>query len=156
MFSRKKKNYAWVYVCGILAILIIAVFILIGAFTDRNDKDALQASLESKANQSEDSSSDSESIRTPQTQDNSKGETEDGAEENKNDQNQFYQSYYLVKYDNHVIKIFFSDETGNLTELEETTIVYETLSEEDQRRFREGIQVSGRDDLNRLIMDYES
>lgn len=40
------------------------------------------------------------------------------AEDNR--QNQFYQSYYLVKYDNNVIKIFFSDETGNLVQLEET------------------------------------
>ena len=55
-----------------------------------------------------------------------------------------------------VIKIFFSDETGHLIELEDTSIVYETLSAQDQSRFKEGIKVENRDDLNRLMMDYES
>ena len=66
------------------------------------------------------------------------------------------QTYYLLKYDNDVIRVYFSDQQGNLTELEETGIVYETLSTEDQQQFIEGIQVENRDALNRLLMDYES
>ena len=62
----------------------------------------------------------------------------------------------MIKYDKDVIKIFFTDETGHLIELEDTTIVYETLSTQDQNRFKEGIKVENRDDLNRLMMDYES
>ena len=66
------------------------------------------------------------------------------------------QTYYLLKYDNDVVRIYFSDQQGNLTELEETDIIYETLSVEDQQQFVEGIQVDSRDALNRLLMDYES
>ena len=85
------------------------------------------------------------------------GEGEDEPQNHEKDTpSQFYQSYYLIKYDKDVIKIFFSDETGHLIELEDTTIVYETLSTQDQNRFKEGIKVENRDDLNRLMMDYES
>ena len=121
MFSRKKKNYTWLWVCSILAIMIFAVLLLIGSLAGSKDEETLRASLEDSY--------------------------EDGAEENlgkssavekktaeDNRQNQFYQSYYLVKYDNNVIKIFFSDETGNLVQLEETAIIYQTLSPADQKR----------------------
>ena len=66
------------------------------------------------------------------------------------------QTYYLLKYDNDVIRIYFSNQQGELTELEETNIVYETLSTEDQKQFLDGIQVENRDALNLLLMDYES
>ena len=90
------------------------------------------------------------------TQVDSPKSAEEDPEEKEDDNQQFYQSYYLVKYDNNVIKIFFSDETGKLTELEETGIIYETLSAQDQQRFAEGIKLERRDDLNKLMMDYES
>jgi len=111
MFSQKKRNLTWIYVCIVL----------------------LQ------------SGPDADNSTDVQDQD-----------QNDDDQDKFYQSYYLVKYDNNVIKIYFSDETGKLTELESTSIVYETLSQGDQAKFREGIKVENRDDLNRLMMDYES
>lgn len=84
------------------------------------------------------------------------GQTETKAPAEKGETTEFYSSYYLVKYDNHVIKIFFSDETGTLTELEDTSIVYETLAAGDQEDFQRGIRVNSRDELNKLIMDYES
>lgn len=158
MFSRKKKNYTWLWVCSILAIMIFAVLLLIGSLAGSKDEDALRASLERSAEQRQDFSE-------PVREDSSEDEVEENTGENSaaekepaedNRQNQFYQSYYLVKYDNNVIKIFFSDETGNLVQLEETAIIYQTLSPEDQKRFREGIKVENRDDLNSLIMNYES
>ena len=90
------------------------------------------------------------------TQVDSPKSAEEDPKEKEDDNQQFYQSYYLVKYDNNVIKIFFSDETGKLTELEVTGIIYETLSAQDQQRFAEGIKLERRDDLNKLMMDYES
>lgn len=146
MFSQKKRNYTWLYVCGILAIVIVAVLILIGALSSRNAEEAERANLESRVEE-----------KQPQAEDDSQTrlETPEPDEENPQDE-EFYQSYYLVKYDNNVIKIFFSDETGELTELETTNIVYETLAAEDQQRFQEGVKLENRDDLNRLIMDYES
>ena len=145
MFSQKKRNLTWLYACIILLIAVIALFILIGALSNQNAKDAERASLESKVseeNQSEPNAGNSTDVQEP--------------EDSDSDTERFYQSYYLVKYDNNVIKIYFSDETGKLTELEDTSIVYETLSKEDQAKFREGIKIENRDDLNRLMMDYES
>lgn len=158
MFSRKKKNYTWLWVCSILAIMIFAVLLLIGSLAGSKDEETLRASLEKSAEQRQEVSEYAQ-----------EDSYEDGAEENlgknsaaekkpaeDNRQNQFYQSYYLIKYDNNVIKIFFSDETGNLVQLEETAIIYQTLSPADQKRFREGIKIENRDDLNSLIMNYES
>lgn len=158
MFSRKKKNYTWLWVCSILAIMIFAVLLLIGSLAGAEDEDVLRASLEKNAEKRQDFSEDvqeefSEDGVDENTGGNSAAEREPAED---NGQNQFYQSYYLVKYDNNVIKIFFSDETGNLVQLEETAIIYQTLSPPDQKRFREGIKVENRDDLNSLIMNYES
>ena len=113
MFSQKKKNHTWIYVALALTVVILAVFLLIGALSSRNAREAERVNLESRVQD-------------------------------------------LVKYDNNVIKIFFSDETGKLTELEVTGIIYETLSAQDQQRFAEGIKLERRDDLNKLMMDYES
>lgn len=153
MFSQKKKNYTWIYVCAILAIAIFAVIILIGALSSRSDEEALKANLESQV-EDHTAALPSEETETGEEGQGSDTETEDSPE--NNEQKQFYQSYYLVKYDKNVIKIFFSDETGNLVELEQTAIVYETLSPQDQQRFQEGVKADNRDELNRLIMNYES
>lgn len=162
MFSRKKKNYTWIWVCSILAIMIFAVLILIGSLTESNDEEALRASLGERAGNRQElpdyaAEDSSEAEEEPEEMQND-GEESDAEKEfvQENDRNQFYQSYYLIKYDNNVIKIFFSDETGNLVQLEETAIIYQTLSPEDQKRFQEGIKVENRDDLNSLIMNYES
>lgn len=145
MFSQKKRNITWIYVCIALIIAVIAVFILIGALSNKNAEEAERTNLESKVseeNQSDPNADNGADVQEPADDD--------------SDSDKFYQSYYLVKYDNNVIKIYFSDETGKLTELESTSIVYETLSQGDQAKFREGIKVENRDDLNRLMMDYES
>lgn len=150
MFSQKKKNHIWIFVCLALIIAIIAVVILIGTLRTGSEEENLRASLETRAEENDDRSV------TEDTENSQTVEEENSESEKNNSENQFFQSYYLVKSDNNVVKIFFSDETGKLTELEETGIVYETLSTEDQSRFQEGVKVESRDDLNRLIMDYES
>lgn len=145
MFSQKKRKFTWIYLCVALIIAVIAVFILIGALSNKNAEDAERTNLESKVSEENQSGQEADvptDVQAP------------GADDS--DSKEFYQSYYLVKYDNNVIKIYFSDETGKLTELESTSIVYETLSQGDQAKFQEGIKVENRDDLNRLIMDYES
>lgn len=158
MFSRKKKNYTWLWVCSILAIMIFAVLLLIGSLAGSKDEETLRASLEKSAEQrqevSEYAQEDSYEGGAEENLGKNSAAEKKPAEDNR--QNQFYQSYYLIKYDNNVIKIFFSDETGNLVQLEETAIIYQTLSPADQKRFREGIKIENRDDLNSLIMNYES
>ena len=155
MFSQKKRNHTWLIVCGILAIIIVAVLILIGTLSSRNVEEAERTSLESRVEREQKLP---ETETQEQSEENDIGEeTPQTQQEEENEQTEeFYQSYYLVRYDNNGIKIYFSDETGKLTELETTTIVYETLTAEDQQRFRDGVRLENRDDLNKLIMDYES
>lgn len=156
MFTQKKKKHWWLYVTVALAVVIVAVFFLIGALSSRNAENAERADLENRAQQ-EQEQDQAESGELPQdSAEASVPVPQPGSDDEKDEDGQFYQSYYLVKYDNHVIKIFFSDETGELTELEETGIIYETLSADDQQRFAEGIKLESRDDLNKLMMDYES
>lgn len=164
MFSQKKRNFTWIYVCAVLIIAIFAVIILIGALTNRGEEEALKANLESRVDENavsvpsqepqEGEPQGTEPQDSEPSEEGSSTETEDDTE--KDDSKQFYQSYYLVKYDSNVIKIYFSDESGNLVQLEETGIVYETLSPQDQQRFVKGIKAGDRDELNRLIMNYES
>ncbi len=169
MFSQKKKKHTWIYACAVLIVAIFAVVVLIAALTGKeSEEEALKANLESrvgedvaKAADPGDSAPtlDDEKDNNDDNDDNDDvaGEDKDEPQNHEKDTpSQFYQSYYLIKYDKDVIKIFFSDETGHLIELEDTTIVYETLSTQDQNRFKEGIKVENRDDLNRLMMDYES
>ena len=156
MFSQKKRNHTWLYAAIALAAAIVAVFLLIGALSSRNAEQADRDRLESRAQQEQ--GTEQESDASGNERDSAEASVpvpQPGSAEEKDEEEQFYQSYYLVKLDN-VIKIFFSDESGKLTELEETGIIYETLSADDQKRFADGIKLEKRDDLNKLMMDYES
>lgn len=154
MFSQKKRNHTWLYVTIALAAAVIAVFFLIGALSSRNAEEAERTNLESRVEQEE--KKDNDGAVLDDSAEASAPDLQPGESSEKDEEGQFYQSYYLVRLDNNVIKIFFSDETGKLTELEETGIIYETLSADDQKRFADGIKLEKRDDLNKLMMDYES
>ncbi|MBQ4650845.1 MAG: hypothetical protein IJB73_09105 [Firmicutes bacterium] len=65
-------------------------------------------------------------------------------------------AYYLVKRADGQIKVFFIDELGNQIELEDTEIIYEVLSMEDQKLFDEGITVKNQEELAVLLQDFES
>lgn len=139
MFSQKKRrNYTWIYVTLIVLLLLVAMFIIIGAFNSSGEENLAPTNSSDQVKENE----NADDAKTP-------GEENSPSEK-------VYQSYYLVKYDNNVIKIYFSDEKGKLTLLEESTIIYDILSPDDQQRFKDGIRLDSRDDLNRLIMDYES
>ena len=66
------------------------------------------------------------------------------------------ESYYLVKNDNNSIKVYFCDQQSRMTELETTAIIYETLSEADQKMFDQGVEIASRDELFKLLQDFES
>ena len=151
MFSQKKKNHTWLYACLGLTAAILAVFFFFFALSSNYDEEAERVNLESQVNNRQEQQNPPEA----KAEDTTEGAA-DSAQRQKSDENQFFQSYYLVKYDKDVIKIFFSDETGKMTLLEETGIVFETLSSQDQQRFAAGVKAENRDELNRLIMDYES
>lgn len=141
MFSQKKKpHYGLLYIL-LSIILIFAVIMLIWPEETENDF-------------SEDSQVVSQSEQTEKSDEGEK--KEDKNSEDKGEIEKIYNAYYIVKNDSNIIKIYFSDEEGKLTEVEVTSIVYEMLNTEDQKRFDKGIIAKTREDLNRLIMDFES
>ena len=144
MFSQRRRNYRnWIWVAIACAAVAFAVFLLLG-YLGRNNGDKYEQT--NGANQVYEDSVANEDVEAG----------EEASEDPLTEIEGVFQSYYLVKYDKDVIRVYFSDQTGKITELEETTIVYETLSEDDQKRFEEGIKLESRNDLNRLLMDYES
>ncbi len=143
MFSQKKRNYTWIYVLVISLLVIFGLMLILSTISNRNTDLQRREPQETDAYQSE---NEVENSSLP---------TAKPVPENDSEKEENNSSYYLVKYDNNSIKIFFSEKTGSLVELEKTEIVYETLSEEDQQRFNKGIKVLTREELNRVLMDYE-
>lgn len=145
MFSQRRKKYknmVWASVLTAVAILaLVALLGYLGSFRDKNYEETPASEVVSTPQEAEEFEED---------------KAEDDSEEESAARDEKKQTYYLLKYDNDVVRVYFSDQQGKLTELEETDIVYETLSIEDQQQFLEGIQVENRDALNRLLMDYES
>ena len=139
MFSQKRRNYRnWIWVAIACTAVALVIFLLLGYLGKNNDEPYARTNGDERV-YTESFVTESEPV----------DETEQTEEET-------FQAYYLVKYDKDVIRIYFSDQSGKITELEETTIVYETLSEADQKRFDDGIKLDSRNALNKLLMDYES
>lgn len=159
MYNQKRRNNRnWIWVAIAAAAVTFVVILLLG-YLGRANADPYE-----KTNG--DTQVYEQSSQTEETDEQDIDETEEDTAEDESmtDEEQddsltaegVFQAYYLVKYDNDVIRIYFSDQSGKITELEETTIVYETLSPEDQKRFQDGVKLESRDELNKLLMDYES
>ncbi|MBR3755486.1 MAG: hypothetical protein IKK48_00110 [Firmicutes bacterium] len=143
MFSQRRKQYRNVILASVLtAVVLLSLVLLLGYLGSFKEEPYQETPNQETLNQE---TPVDETIALPKE----KPAAEIDKEERK-------QTYYLLKYDNDVICVYFSDQQGNLTKLEETDIVYETLSPEDQMQFDMGIQVENRDSLNRILMDYES
>jgi len=141
MFTQKRRNYRnWIWVAIACTAVALVIFLLLGYLGKNNDEPYARTNGD-------------ERVYTQPEENDSANHIED---EKVNDNLETFQVYYLVKYDKDVIRIYFSDQSGKITELEETTIVYETLSEADQKRFDDGIKLDSRNALNKLLMDYES
>jgi len=140
MFSQKRRKYKnWIWVAIAATAVSLAVILLLGYLGQENQEPYEATHVEKQTYEKQKADVEQEEIEE---------EPETPVEK--------FETYYLVKYDNDVIRIYFSDQSGNMTELEETTIVYEILSTEDQKRFENGVRLDSRDDLNKLLMDYES
>ena len=55
-----------------------------------------------------------------------------------------------------MVKVFFINESGEPLELETTEIIYELLSDADQKLFDEGCRVESQEELAVLLQDFES
>lgn len=148
MFSQRRKKYknmVWASVLTAVAILaLVALLGYLGSFKNKTYEEAPANEVVTTSQDNKQYKEDDDVVEAEN------GEDVVAARDIKK------QTYYLLKYDNDVVRVYFSDQQGKLTELEETGIVFETLSTEDQQQFLEGIQVENRDALNRLLMDYES
>lgn len=155
MFSQRRKKYKnLVWASVLTAVAILALIALLGYLGSFRDKDYNETSVNEPV-ASQESVDDAYDDYDKNDKNEFSDDENDGVVESVGNTAK-KQTYYLLKYDNDVIRIYFSDRQGELTELEESNIVYETLSTEDQQQFRDGIQVDNRDALNRLLMDYES
>ena len=74
----------------------------------------------------------------------------------KDDVNPSAGEYYLVKEIDGIIKVFYYDESGGETLLQDTDIAFSLISEGDQALFSEGIILQSKDDLLSLLQDFES
>lgn len=139
MFSEKKRfPWGWIAIAVILG--AIGILFIFAAFADDAEPDREINNNNNNVIQSENNG-------------------QDDADENNSDEpvsKIVTESYYLVKNDNNIVRVYYYDSEGKHIEIEQTNIVYETLSESDQKRLDEGIKLSSREQLNKLLMDYES
>lgn len=138
MFSRKKKNYrVFVITALIICICVLIMVVLwpdsykpISKDTEVNpNKDTTQIE-EDKINTINETPSNEDTEYTTKT-------------------------YYIVKKQGETISVFFITEDGAQLKLEDTEIVYDLLTPEDQEKFDKGIVIEEQEDLSLLLQDFE-
>ena len=87
---------------------------------------------------------------------NNTGGSGDGDVRENDDISSGLHSYYVVRKDGSNVSVFFVDEKGNQVKLEDTDIVYDVLTPDDQKSFDEGITVADQEELAALLQDFES
>ena len=144
MFTRQKKNYRiFVYTA-----LVITLCLLVAALfwpKDSTPQDDAQVNAQTETGQEgqeqqeqiQDSGSDDGGSAAEQT-----GGSGDGDVMENDDISSGLHSYYVVRKDGSNVSVFFVDEKGNQVKLEDTDIVYEVLTPDDQISCVEGITVA--------------
>lgn len=149
MFSRKKKNNMKFIIIALVCLIvaIICTTYLISSIANQNDVTEL-------------TNATSENI----TYDESYYEEDDEYNDNEIDSIEDEEEptetitedpYFIVREEEGKIKVYFYKNEKEKF-LQDTDIVFDTLSDEDQKKFIEGIKITNEKKLNNLIMDYES
>ena len=144
MFSQKKR-VPWGWIAIVIVLAAFGFLMIFAALTDDSDPQ-----------EGENNNMPQQNVQSDQKDDANTDNDGNGEELSAPASKITQESYYLVKNDNNVVRVYFYDTHGQSVELEETDIMYEILSESDQKRLDEGIRLSTREQLNKLIMDYES
>ena len=63
--------------------------------------------------------------------------------------------HYILKDNDGIIAIYEIDENGDEKLLDETEIATEYLTESDLENIKEGIRINGREELNKMLEDFE-
>lgn len=162
MFTKKRKDYRtfiFITVVITLCLLIIAIAWPTDPEIKQNDDPGTKANSEQLSeNQNANSAKDNdEKDYGDDDDDDDDWEEEDnfppGEKTNISDEGE---SYYLVKKAGDAVKVFFVDHSGNEIELEDTNIIYDMLSYDDQALFDQGYKVKSQEELAVLLQDFES
>ena len=162
MFTRQRRNYKiFVYTALIIALcaLVVALFWPKGTETGEGMDNETGTEIDNRESIEEKEATadgrDSVTKGEKETHEQVVGADSEDTEEKPVVGSQI-ESYYLVKKSGNSIKVFFSNNYGDLIELEETQIVYDVLPPDDQKAFEEGIKVSSQEELSLLLQDFES
>lgn len=152
---RKKKNYR----TFIYAALIVFLCLVIVVIAWPKDSSVLAADSEQTdlSKQQEDRQTLNAGDFIERIEDNIEDDDED--EQNITEVTDIAEpaeTYYLVRRDSGLIKVYFVDKDGTEIELETTEIVYDVLGPEDQKLFDEGFRVDTQEQLAVLLQDFES
>ena len=82
-------------------------------------------------------------------------ENDESNEDDKSGISQQNESYYLVKYLDGYVRVFFVNNQGKMVELEKTGIVFDVLNPTDQKLFTNGIKAGSQEELSTLLQDFE-
>lgn len=162
MFTKKRKDYRtfiFITVVITLCLLIIAIAWPTDPEIKQNDDPGTNVNSEQVSENPGQSSSGNagENDNDEDNEDDENWEEEDnfppGEKTNISDEGE---SYYLVKKAGDAVKVFFVDHSGNEIELEDTNIIYDMLSYDDQALFDQGYKVKSQEELAVLLQDFES
>lgn len=171
MFTRRKKSYGAVIGASIVITLCILIFVIAWPTepgTTQNPN-AEYSSGDNVLNPTENEQSPSSGNLSPNSGDGTnnsqdeQGKQPDGDDIAQNTQNNSKpsgisattDSYYLVKYVDGFVKVFFFDSNGNSIELEKTGIAFDVLNPSDQRLLSNGIKASSQEELATILQDFE-
>lgn len=150
MFSRKKKKYrTFVVTALIVAVCILIIVLLWPQNLETKEINEVNVSVDSRSNEHAKPSNEHENSQI--TDDVVKEENIEQETSTKTN----IESYYIVKKNGEVISVFFVDKEGNKVRLEDTDIIYEVLTLEDQKLFETGIIVENQEKLASLLQDFE-
>lgn len=158
MFTRQKKNYRiFVYTALVITLCLLVAALLLPKDSTPQDDAQVNAQTETgqegqeQQEQIQDSGSDDGGSAAEQT-----GGSGDGDVMENDDISSGLHSYYVVRKEGSNVSVFFVDEKGNQVKLEDTDIVYDVLTPDDQKSFDEGITVADQEELAALLQDFES
>ena len=158
MFTRQKKNYRiFVYRARVITLCLLVAALFWPKDSTPQDDAQVNAQTETgqegqeQQEQIQDGGSDDGGSAAEQT-----GGSGDGDVMENDDISSGLHSYYVVRKDGSNVSVFFVDEKGNQVKLEDTDIVYDVLTPDDQKSFDEGITVADQEELAALLQDFES
>lgn len=152
MFTKQKKNYRTFVYTALVITLCLLITALLWPTEDSGENNMVNAKTEIQVdgNDKVDKDHGNGQVESP-------SENDDKLEENQNsDISREKESYYIVRKDGSRISVYFINEDGNEVKLETTEILYDLLTTEDQKAFKEGIRIDTQEDLAALLQDFES